>query len=121
MRSRDGNVVFGVEFGAEQPAAAGGQTDGPFGSIEASHRYVAELLQVVEETAAGVGEDLRRTRGGGGRRREALQIVAYKLGQLSFHLAVSRRRLGELRALRLIVDGEGPEAREAGTRKGEAA
>jgi hypothetical protein len=78
-----------------------------FGSIERSHEYVAQLLRVVEETATEVGENLQRTRGSRGRRREALQLVAYKLEQLSFHLAASRRRLGDLRALRSIVDGEG--------------
>jgi hypothetical protein len=57
-----------------------------------------------------VGEDLRRTQGGGGRRREALQLVAFKLEQLRHHLAISRRRLGDLEALRLVLDGEGSAA-----------
>jgi hypothetical protein len=83
--------------------------DEPFDTIDRSHEYVARLLEVVDETATGVGEDLRRTTDEG-RRREALQIVAYKLEQLRFHLAVSRRRLGDLRALRFILDGEEPAA-----------
>ena len=49
---------------------------------------------------------LRLTRGAGGRRREALQLVAYKLEQLRFHLTTSRRRLNDLRNLRHIVEGE---------------
>jgi hypothetical protein len=77
-----------------------------FGSIESSDAFVALLLQAVEETATDVGEDLRLTHGAGGRRREALQLVAYKLEQLRFHLATSRRRLNDLRNLRLIVEGE---------------
>jgi hypothetical protein len=81
--------------------------DASFGTIESSDAYVALLLQRVEETATGVGEDLRLTHGAGGRRREALQLVAYKLEQLRFHLATSRRRLNDLRNLRLIVEGPG--------------
>ena len=64
----------------------------PFGSIESSEEYVALLLQAVEETAADVGEDLRRPEGPLGRQREALQLVAYKLEQLHFHLTTGRRR-----------------------------
>ena len=78
----------------------------PFGTIESSDEYVALLLQAVEETATDVGEDLLRTHGAGGRRREALQLVAYKLEQLRFHLATSRRRLNDLRNLRSLVEGE---------------
>jgi hypothetical protein len=83
-----------------------------FGSIEGSDEYVALLLQVVDETATDVGEDLRLTRGAGGRRREALQLVAYKLEQLRFHLAISQRRLSDLRTLRGIVEGEPSTDRE---------
>jgi len=78
----------------------------PFGTIEASHEFVVQLLEEVEETATAVGEDLQRTRGAAGREREALQLAAYKLEQLRFHLTASRRRLGELRALRLILGGD---------------
>lgn len=94
---------------------------GAFSSIEASHAFVARLLDVVDGTAAGVGEDLRLTSRDGGRRREALRLVAYKLEQLRFHLAVSRRRLGELRALRLILDGGESVAKKTDTGRGEAA
>jgi hypothetical protein len=79
----------------------------PFESIEGSHAFVVQLLQAVEETASEVGEDLRRTRGARGRQREALQLIAYKLEQLHFHLATSRRRLSDLRTLRGILHGEG--------------
>jgi len=77
-----------------------------FGTIEGSDAYVALLLQAVEETATDVAEDLLRTGGTRGRRREALQLVAYKLEQLRSHLATSRRRLNDLRNLRGILDGE---------------
>jgi hypothetical protein len=109
MKTRDERALSGVEVGAERPAAAP-PADDPFASIDTSHEYVARLLRAVEETATGVGEDLRRTTGDEGRRREALQVAAYKLEQLRFHLTVSRRRLGDLRALRPILDGEEPAA-----------
>jgi hypothetical protein len=118
MRTHDGRALSGAEVEAGHPVPVGLDPDDPFGSIDTSHAYVVRLLQAVEETAIGVGEDLQRTPGYGGRRREALQVAAYKLEQLRFHLAVSRRRLGDLRALRLVLDGD---ARPAGTTKGEAA
>jgi hypothetical protein len=98
MTPRDGTAT---DVGVDEDSGAS------FGTIEASDAYVALLLQRVEETATGVGEDLRLTHGAGGRRREALQLVAYKLEQLRFHLATSRRRLNDLRNLRLIVEGPG--------------
>jgi hypothetical protein len=89
-----------------------GEVAGPhrFATIEGSDAYVELLLQAVEETATDVNEELRETRCSGGRRREAFRLVAYKLEQLRFHLERSRRRLGDLRALRSIVDGEDWEA-----------
>jgi len=77
-----------------------------FRSIESSDAYVALLLRAVEETATDVGEDLRGAQGLERRQREALQLVAYKLEQLRFHLTTSRRRLNDLRTLRRILDGE---------------
>jgi len=79
----------------------------PFHSIESSHEYVALLLQAIEETATDVGEDLRRTHSSGAaRRREAFQLIAYKLEQLRSHVATSRRLLNDLRTLRRMLHGE---------------
>ncbi len=77
-----------------------------FDTIEGSHAFVAQLLQAVEATTAEVSEDLERTKGVPGRGREALQLIAYKLEQLSFHLATSRRRLDDLQTLRDILHAE---------------
>jgi hypothetical protein len=118
MANRHGTALPGLVAGLRAPAAPDANA---FASIEASHAYVARLLQVVDQTADEVGKDLRWTQGRPGRRREALQLVAYKLVQLRFHLAVSRRRLGELRALRLVVDGDEQLAGATDTGKGEAA
>jgi len=77
-----------------------------FGIIESSYESVALLLQEVEATAIDVGENLRRDTGADAQRREALGLVGYKLDRLRFHLTTSRRRLGDLQALRPFLDGE---------------
>jgi hypothetical protein len=65
------------------------------------------LLQTIEEAATEVGEDLSLTPGDGAeRRREAFQLVAYKLERLRVHVATTRRLLNDLRNLRLMLDGE---------------
>lgn len=90
-----------------QSQEAGGEsTTRIFETVEGSHAFVAQLLEAIETTATEVGEDLTRTSGVPGRGREALQLIAYKLEQLRFHLSTSRRRLADLHALRLILDGE---------------
>jgi hypothetical protein len=79
----------------------------PFDSIESSREYVGLLLQTIEEAATDVGEGLSLTTGdGAARRREAFQIVAYKLERLRVHVATSCRLLNDLRNLRLMLDGE---------------
>ena len=78
-----------------------------FGTIESAHEYVAMLLRAIEETTTEVGEDLRGSHfARASRRREAFQLVAYKLEQLRFHLAISQRRLNDLRTLRRMLHGE---------------
>lgn len=79
----------------------------PFASIESSREYVGLLLQTIEEAATEVGEDLSLTTPDGAeRRREAFQLVAYKLDRLRVHVATTRRLLNDLRNLRLMLDGE---------------
>ena len=77
----------------------------PFDSIESAHEYVGLLLQAIQETADDVGEDLRHTHSTGSARREAFQLIAYKLGQLLSHVATSRRLLTDLRTLRCMLEG----------------
>jgi hypothetical protein len=80
-------------------------TTGAFDGVESAHEYVGLLLEAIEESAAEVGEDLRRPDvGNGEKRREAYRLVAYKLQQLRFHVAESRRRLDDLLTLRRIVE-----------------
>jgi hypothetical protein len=105
MTPREGTAPSRFVARAGRHPKGGTATISPFGTIESSDEYVALLLQTVEETATDVGEDLRLTHGTGGRRREALQLVAFKLEQLRYHLATSRRRLNDLRTLRRMVEG----------------
>ena len=103
---KGGTATISLYPGGPAKVARDEDPGDPFGSIEGSDEYVARLLQAVEETATDVAENLRHTRDAGGRQREALQLVAYKLEQLRFHLTTSRRRLNDLRTLRRIVEGD---------------
>jgi len=81
----------------------------PFESIESSHEYVALLLQAIEETAADVRRGLRRPQPAAAlRRRQAFQLVAYKLEQLRRrHVATSHSLLNDLLTLRRMMRVEG--------------
>jgi hypothetical protein len=76
----------------------------PFDNIEGSHEYVRLLaeavalaLSEVEADIALAGTDIA------GRRKEALQLVAFKLNKLSSHMTASRRILNDLRSLRRLL------------------
>jgi len=76
----------------------------PFDNIESSHEYVRLLaeaialaLSEVEADIAVAGTDIAE------RRKEALQLVAFKLHKLSSHIGASRRILNDLRSLRRLL------------------
>jgi hypothetical protein len=76
----------------------------PFDSIEGSHEYVALLAEAIEEANKEVGADIAiADEEGAARRKEALQIVAYKLTKLTMHITASRRILNDLRMLRRLL------------------
>ena len=92
--------------GGAASCASNDHSGHPFPSIESAHEYVGLLLQAIEETAADVDEDLGHARRDGpARRREAFQLIAYKLAQLRFHLSASKRLLNDLRTLRRMLEG----------------
>lgn len=80
------------------------QTESPFGSIESALEYVSYLLEATQEaqghieTEITLAADLKFAR-----RKQALQIVNYKLGKLYSHIAASRRILNDLRTLRRLL------------------
>ena len=76
----------------------------PFDSIESAQEYVRMLACEVDQVRAGIEEDIAQaTRDRAARRLDALQIVGYKLKQLSQHLGASRRILNDLRMLRRLL------------------
>jgi len=77
---------------------------GVFGTMESAHEYVGLLLETIDETADDVGKDLGVPGAESEERRAAFRLVAYKLEQLRFHVAVTRRRLDELRTLRRMLE-----------------
>ena len=79
----------------------------PFATIESSLEFMHLLKAAVAETAADVQEDIAEAQGGTDQRRaEALQLVDYKLHQLSVHIAKSERLLKDLGRLRKLILGE---------------
>ena len=77
----------------------------PFDNIESSHEYVSLLAEAVEVALSEVEADIAVAAGEAGaeRRKEALQLVAFKLNKLSGHMTASRRILNDLRSLRRLL------------------
>jgi hypothetical protein len=79
----------------------------PFDNIESAHEYVRLLAEAVGDAAAAIDEEIRQgVAEGGGRRLEALQLVAYKLERLRGHMAAAGYLLNDLRTLRRLLLGE---------------
>src|SRR5271169_1458245 len=81
-------------------------SDTPFDNIESSHQYVSLLHDAIEEARREVDEEITFSNGNAERRKEALQIVAYNLAKLSFHMQTSGRLLNDLRTLRRLLLAE---------------
>jgi hypothetical protein len=65
------------------------------------------LLEALQEARQTINDHLADVRSADERRRrEALQLVNYKLTQLDQHLTASRRILNDLRSLRRMLQGE---------------
>ncbi len=76
----------------------------PFDTIESAQDYIDLLVEAIEETRRDVGAEIRMSTGpGGGRRAQALQLVALNLNKLSSHVTKSRRILNDLRSLRRLL------------------
>jgi hypothetical protein len=64
----------------------------PFDNIESARKYVNQLLAATREAQAEIETELRRvTDPEVARREQALQLVKYKLSQLTSHLSSSHR------------------------------
>ena len=81
--------------------------DSPFDSIESAQQYLRLLAAEVESVRADIKGDVEEAAlERAARRVDALQIVDYKLKQLSQQVGASLRILNDLRMLRrlLVVD-----------------
>jgi hypothetical protein len=66
----------------------------PFDNIESSHEYVRLLAEAIAVALSEVEADIALAGAGiAERRKEALQLVAFKLNKLSSHMTASRRIL----------------------------
>ena len=80
------------------------QSETPFDNIESAFEYVNHLLEAAREAQAQIGtEILRAANPQLARRKQALELVNYKLDKLSSHIAAGRRILNDLRTLRRLL------------------
>ena len=82
------------------------QPETPFDNIESALEYANHLLEATREAQDQIKtEILRAANPQLARRKQALQLVNYKLEKLSSHIAASRRILNDLRTLpRLLLE-----------------
>jgi hypothetical protein len=85
----------------------------PFDSIEDSLEYIGLLRDAIETSKRSVeAQAVAAQAEGAARRVEAIQLVAYKLDRLAWHIDGSRRILNDLRTLRRLLLGERRQPRE---------
>jgi hypothetical protein len=86
----------------------------PFDSIEDSLEYIGLLRDAIETSKKSVeAQALAAQAEGAARRLEAIQLVAYKLDRLAWHIDSTRRILNDLRTLRRLLLGERARQRKA--------
>jgi hypothetical protein len=84
------------------------QSETPFDDIESARDYVDQLLSAAHEAKDEIAAEILRAKDPAlARRHQALQLVNYKLGQLTTHIGASRRILNDLTKLRrLLLEGK---------------
>ena len=76
----------------------------PFENIEGALEYVGFLLEASREAQKHVETEIKSaSRPELARKRQALQLVKYKLTVLESHIVVSKRLLNDLRKLRRLI------------------
>jgi hypothetical protein len=96
----------------------GYQPETPFDNIESALEYIVLLADATLEAKDQVDVEIDQAKvPEQERRKQALQLVNYKLDQLSAHLTSSRRILNDLRTLRRLLLEE-REARKVPVIKG---
>jgi hypothetical protein len=100
-RSRECAIPVAPLFGGPYMSS---RSETPFDNIESSHEYVSLLAEAIEEALAEVQADISlATSESAQRRRQALQLVHFKLSKLSANLSSSRLLLNDLRTLRRLL------------------
>jgi hypothetical protein len=80
------------------------QPETPFDNIESALEYVNYLLDAIQEAHKQIETEIERSSDLKlARRKQALQLVSYKLDKLESHIATSRRILKDLRTLRRLL------------------
>jgi hypothetical protein len=80
------------------------QPETPFDSLDSAFEYIGHLLNSTSEAQGEVETEIARAADPQlARRKQALQLVTYKLEQLSVHVIASRRILNDLRMLRRVL------------------
>jgi hypothetical protein len=80
------------------------QSETPFDNIESAFEYVVQLLGATREAQTEIKAEMSRAADPEmARRKQALQLVNYKLETLSTHMLASRRILNDLRMLRRLL------------------
>jgi hypothetical protein len=80
------------------------QSETPFDNIESALEYVNQLLEATREAQDQIEKEiLRAATPQLARRKQALQLVNYKLDKLSSHITASRHILNDLRTLRRLL------------------
>jgi hypothetical protein len=86
----------------------------PFDSIEDSLEYIGLLRDAIETSKKSVeAQALAAQAEGAARRLQAIQLVAYKLDRLAWHIDSTRRILNDLRTLKRLLLGERARQRKA--------
>jgi hypothetical protein len=85
-------------------AAMSYQSETPFDNIESTLEYVNQLLVATQEAQDQIETEIVRAADPQlARRKQALQLVNYKLDKLSSHITASRLILNDLRTLRRLL------------------
>jgi hypothetical protein len=80
----------------------------PFENIEGALEYVGYLLEASEEAQRHIVAEITSSSDPQlARKRQALELVNYKLVKLNFHIAKSQRLLKDLRKLRRLILQDG--------------
>jgi hypothetical protein len=84
------------------------QPEAPFDDIEGAQEYTHLLLEAAQQAKQEVEAEIARVAGDAqlARRKEALQLVTFKLNKLSTHIVASRQILNDLRTLRRLLLNE---------------